>query len=151
MGTVQREISHYQVDRHSHCYRRHSHSRRSKCIVDSLSIDAAHEESIASEADCSEDYHLGGGPGDWEAVDPPFDEEEFEEGDEERVHHAYAEDDSVGVLHGGLHDGGVGDGGSGPLNKWRGTQQASEPRVRKVAVRIIFLTLMAPMLSGSLI
>ena len=36
---------------------------------------------------------------DWKAVDPPFDEKEFKESDEERVHHADSKDDGVGILH----------------------------------------------------
>lgn len=115
--------------------------------VDALAIDAGHEEPIGGKPDGSEEYHLVGAFGDWQAVDPPLDEEQFQEVDKEWVHHAHSEDDGVGVFHGWLEDGGVLDFGGGPLHRWRLTQMARDPRVRMVAVRIIPGTFMAPILS----
>lgn len=131
---------------HSHTNGAHSDSFRSNNIIDSFSIDAGHEQSKASEADGACEHHSLGSFGEGEAVDPPLDEEQFQEGDEERVHHADSEDDGVGVFHGGLHDCRVLDAGRQPLSQLRCTQMAREPRVRAVEVRIMFLTLIAPML-----
>ena len=83
---------------------------------------------------------------DWETIDPPLYEEQFKECDEEWIHHANSEDNGVGILHGWLHDGRIADGCGEPLSIWRVTHMASDPRVRKVAASIMFLTLMAPML-----
>lgn len=88
---------------------------------------------------------------DGETIDPPLDEEQFQKGDEEGVHHTDSEYDGIGVLHGRLHDGGIFDCGGSPLDYDVFTQMASEPRVSTVAVRMSLGTLSAPMLSTSLI
>lgn len=51
-------------------------------VVDSLSIDAGHEEAVGCEADGADNCHFGGILGDGHVVDPPLDEEELQEVDE---------------------------------------------------------------------
>ena len=91
---------HNERDANGHTNRSNSDGICSQHIVDSLPVDAAHEQSITRESDCSSKHHEFGLLGVGEAVNPPLDEEEFEEGNEEGVHHTDAEYDRVGVLHG---------------------------------------------------
>lgn len=147
MSSIFPQVSHDDVDGNRDADGCNEGGSLGQLEVDALAIDAGHEESIGGKSDCPKPYHLGGALGDWQAVDPPLDEEQLQEVDEERVHHAYSEDDGVGVFQGGLKDGCVLDFGRGPLHRWRLTQMAKDPRVRMVAVRIIPGTFMAPILS----
>jgi len=51
--------------------------------VDSLTINARHEKAICSKSDSPNHDHLSGSLGNWQAVNPPFDEQKFQEVDEE--------------------------------------------------------------------
>lgn len=66
--------------------------------IDSFTIDAGHKQSIQSKPNRANHCHFGGIFGDGHTINPPFDEEELQEVDEQRVHHSYPEDDGVGVL-----------------------------------------------------
>jgi len=118
-------------------------------MVDAFSIDTAHKETVGSQSNSASEDHFVGMFGDREAVDPPLDEEELQEDDEERVHHADSEDYGVGILHGRLHDGGKTVAGGDPLGEGGLTQRRSDPRMSAVAEKIMLLTLMAPMLYAS--
>jgi hypothetical protein len=77
------QIAHDDVDGNGYSNGSYKGCSLGQLEVDSLAIDASHEKPIGSKSDGPKHHHLSGSLGNWQAVNPPFDEQKFQEVDEQ--------------------------------------------------------------------